>query len=215
MRKLLEVYIPGFSVLALLAVTGYILSDAIAVIQSGGEDDEVDIAFLWGFSVGNFVVDFFSSLMFYLRGKNALLSEKKSNSSSVCSSHAPLNTFSLDRQSIDMQKRSFIPERWIPNLNMVSALTHVSGDTLRTTSVFIAALIATVSGASGALCDAWASVVVSFTIVICVIPLCREIYRAAVGHHSEEEEKKHTVSSSATQSSSQEPTTVNTTLVIP
>jgi Co/Zn/Cd efflux system component len=192
--------------LALLAVTGYIVSDALEVIQSGGEDDEVDIAFLWGFSVGNFVVDFFSSLMFYLRGKNALLTEKKSNSHSSSSfSHAPLKTFSLDRQSIDMQKRSFIPERWIPNLNMVSALTHVSGDTLRTTSVFIAALIATTSGASGALCDAWASMVVSFTIVICVIPLCREIYRAAVGHHHQEDEKKDTISSPVAEKKGQTP----------
>ena len=43
------------------------------------------------------------------------------------------------------------------NLNMISAFTHVGGDTLRTLSVFVAAAIATFSGTPGYLCDAWAS----------------------------------------------------------
>jgi Co/Zn/Cd efflux system component len=64
------------------------------------------------------------------------------------------------------------------NLNMISAFTHVGGDTLRTISVFIAALIATVTNIPGYLCDAWAAVLVTVTIVIMVIPLCIEIYYA-------------------------------------
>jgi Co/Zn/Cd efflux system component len=191
-RRILEVYIPTFSVIALLSVTGWIVSDAAAVIEDGGEDDDVDIAFLWAFSVSNFFVDLFSSLMFYMRGKDALLADDHSGHNDHKNarrlSHAPLKTFSLDRQSIDMAKRPLIPDKWVPNLNMLSALTHVGGDSLRTLAVFMAALIATASGASGALCDAWASVVVSFTIVICVIPLCREIYRAAMNVPEEGEE---------------------------
>jgi Co/Zn/Cd efflux system component len=62
---------------------------------------------------------------------------------------------------------------------MMSALTHVGGDTMRTASVFIAAVIATASNASSSLCDAWAAVVVSFTICCAVIPLINEIYKAA------------------------------------
>jgi len=45
--------------------------------------------------------------------------------------------------------------------------------------VFIAALITTVSGANGNLCDAWAAIVVSITIIFAVIPLCNEIYKAS------------------------------------
>ena len=61
---------------------------------------------------------------------------------------------------------------------MISALTHVGGDTMRTMSVFFAAVIAT-AGQPSSLCDAWAAIVVSFTICIAVIPLVNEIYKAA------------------------------------
>lgn len=176
-KRVLEVYIPTFSVTALLAVTGWITSDAIAVIQGNGDDDEVNVYFLWGFSVANFFVDLFSSLMFYMRGKEALIADV---------SHAPLRTFSLDRRSVDMRKRPLIS---LPNLNMLSALTHVGGDTLRTLSVFIAALITTAFNQDSALCDAWAAIVVSISIVICVIPLCKEIYKAAFNIPDEPEEE--------------------------
>ena len=63
------------------------------------------------------------------------------------------------------------------NLNMMSAFTHVGGDTLRTLSVFVAAAIATASNTPGYLCDAWAAVFVSFTIIVTIIPLCREIVK--------------------------------------
>lgn len=172
-RRVLEVFIPSISVMALLGVTGYILADAIGIIQEGESDDDVNVYFLWAFSSANFLVDLISSLMFYWRGKDALVSEH----------HAPLRTFSLDRRSFDMGKRPLIPIN-IPNLNMMSALTHVGGDTLRTVSVFIAALVATVSDVDGSLCDAWASIVVSISIIICVIPLCHEIYKAAFNKNS-------------------------------
>ena len=166
-RRVLEVYVPTVSVSALIGVTCWILSDAVGIIVDGGEDEDVNVYFLWAFSVANFFVDLISSLLFYSRGKDALVSH---------ADHAPLRTFSLDRRSFDMGKRSIIP---VPNLNMISALTHVGGDTLRTVSVFVAALVATAFDQSVALCDAWASVVVSFSIFICVIPLCKEIYNAA------------------------------------
>lgn len=65
------------------------------------------------------------------------------------------------------------------NLNMASALTHVSGDSLRTSSVFIAAVVATTTKYSGAICDAWAAVVVTITIIFIIIPLAYEIYHHA------------------------------------
>jgi Co/Zn/Cd efflux system component len=155
-------------VTALVAVTIYISVDAISVIKEHGkEGDEVNIIFLYAFAAGNFFVDLISSIMFYLRGKDALVNVHDTL-------HAPLRTFSLDRSSIDMGKRSLLP-----NLNMISALTHVGSDTLRTASVFIAALIATFGKQNGNLCDAWAAVVVSITIFAAIIPLCTEIYKAA------------------------------------
>jgi Co/Zn/Cd efflux system component len=158
-RMMLEVYIPTFSVTALLAVTGWITSDAIAVIQSGGDGEDVDVYFLYGFACGNMVVDAISSYMFYARSDDVLLSRR---------------SFAFSTDGLDEERA-----KGTKNLNMISALTHVGGDTLRTLSVFIAAVIATTSSVNSALCDAWASVVVSFTICCAVIPLILEIRNAA------------------------------------
>ncbi|RYH28695.1 hypothetical protein EON65_11205 [archaeon] len=172
-RRVLEVYIPCFSISALLGVTGWITSDAISVIMEPGDDDDVDVVFLFAFASANFVVDFISSFMFYIRREDVL----KSNH---------LHTFSLDRRSVDWHKRPLLP-----NLNMISALTHVGSDTLRTMSVFIAAIIASAGHQSSSKCDAWAAVVVSITIIIAVIPLCKEIYNSATGKHDASDHPNH------------------------
>lgn len=161
-RFLLEVYIPLFSVSALLGVTGWVTSDAIAVIMKGEGGDETDIAFLYGFACGNFLVDAISSWMFYVRGADILKNR----------------TFSF---SVDVNDPAPVKEA-SKNLNMMSALTHVGGDSARTLSVFVAAVVATIAGNS-TMCDAWATVVVSITIIVAVIPLLKEIYKAA-GHSS-------------------------------
>jgi Co/Zn/Cd efflux system component len=164
-RYILEVYVPTFSICALLGVTGYIVSDAVSVIKDNGNGgDDVNIVFLWAFSSANAVVDVISGLMFYIKGADALRV------------HAPVRTFSRAERVLSGEGRKV---SFLPNLNMMSALTHVGSDTLRTASVFIAALITTVSGANGNLCDAWAAIVVSITIIFAVIPLCNEIYKAS------------------------------------
>lgn len=162
-KRILEVYVPTFSVCALLAVTGWITSDAIAVISGVDDDDDVNVIFLFAFASANFIVDAISSYLFYTRRDNVLVTEQ-------------LRTFSLERMSMDWKARPLMP-----NLNMLSALTHVGSDTMRTLSVFIAAMIASAGHQNSAKCDAWAAVVVTITIVIAVIPLCKEIYKAAIG----------------------------------
>ena len=49
---------------------------------------------------------------------------------------------------------------------MISAWTHVGGDTLRTLAVFAAALVSSVTGIDGDICDAWAAIVSGLTIVV-------------------------------------------------
>lgn len=173
--RVLEVYIPAFSVIALLGVTGWIASDAIVIIigQSSEDEDEVDVAFLFAFASANFVIDAVSSLLFYARRKNVLMTEH-------------LHTFTLDRRCDDWEKRNPLSDHHqapiasaAPNLNMISALTHVGSDTMRTVSVFVAAIISSAGGQSSTLCDAWAAVIVTSTIIMAVIPLCSEIYKAA------------------------------------
>jgi len=85
----LEVYVPCFSVCALLGVTGYVTSNAIQVLLNNNSDDEVNVYFMFAFAAGNFVVDLLSVGMFYLRGKEAFQNEQTLI-------HAPIRTFSLD-----------------------------------------------------------------------------------------------------------------------
>jgi uncharacterized membrane protein YgcG len=65
------------------------------------------------------------------------------------------------------------------NLNMMSAFTHIVGDTLRTIAMFCAALVATLTGIDGDICDAWAALAVTVTILILCASLCLDIYTAA------------------------------------
>ncbi len=59
------------------------------------------------------------------------------------------------------------------------------GDTLRTLAALAAAIVATVTDESGTLCDAWACIVVTITIVFLVIPLLSAIYNAYNKERSE------------------------------
>ena len=151
----------------MIGVTGWITSDAIQVIISDERDDDVGVVFLYGFACANFLIDVICSGLFYLKRKDVLLSEP------LILASERSTTLEIDedkKQKEDMKQKA--------NLNMISALTHVGGDTMRTVSVFIAAVIST-AGQPSSLCDAWATIVVCFTICIAVIPLVKEIYKAA------------------------------------
>jgi Co/Zn/Cd efflux system component len=71
------------------------------------------------------------------------------------------------------------------NLNMISAFAHILGDTLRTISMFAAAVASTWTGIDGDVCDAGAAVVVTITILVICWPLIVEIRKAAVGLREE------------------------------
>lgn len=170
-KRVLEVYVPTFSVTALLGVTAWITYDAVSILVRGHQaGDNVDVTFMFAFAAGNFVVDLISSFLFYLKGEAALVVEDEDH----------LRTFSLDRRTIDWHKRSFLP-----NLNMISALTHIGSDTMRTISVFVAATISTAAHLDSDLCDAWAAVIVTCTILLAIVPLCKEIYKAANNLHDD------------------------------
>lgn len=160
-KILLEIAIPSFSISALIGVTIYITVDAIDTLLNGAGGDDVNVFFLYGFSVANALVDIISGIMFYLKGKQVFYHTVE---------------FIHDMDAEKQQKVEEEPRR--KNLNMISALTHVGGDSLRTTSVFVAAVIATATSISSDACDSWAAIVVSITIIAVVIPLIREIYSA-------------------------------------
>jgi Co/Zn/Cd efflux system component len=165
-KIILEVGIPCFSICALLGVTAYITSDAVEVIKSNGADDDLDVHFLYGFAATNFLIDVISTYLFYARRKVVFLHS---------GSHENIPEADFSDVSTTSEEK---PQE--KNLNMISAFTHVGGDTLRTCAVFIAAVVSDTTTAPGSVCDAWAAVIVSITIIICVIPLTIEIYHQAV-----------------------------------
>lgn len=71
------------------------------------------------------------------------------------------------------------------NFNMISAFTHVGGDTIRTFTVFIAAFISSFTNIDTDVADSWAAIVCSISIICLVIPLILEIRLEAKSFYSD------------------------------
>lgn len=135
------------------------------------DDDDVNVIFLYAFASANFLVDVASSFMFYLKRKE-VFTERAEDSLEAPITDSKANARAVSTASDRPKSRtpSVVEEilfKMAPpnlNVNMASAFTHVGADTLRTAAVFIAALVSTISGASGSACDAWAAIVVSISI---------------------------------------------------
>eukprot|EP01041_Mallomonas_annulata_P004267 gene4267-8491_t len=183
MMLLLDVGIPCISVCALLGVTGYIFSSAVIVLIENGEvqieTETVDVHFLYGFSAANLFVDAICSLIACQRGKNILYRTHTIPLSSLCANDRVDSDSEMATIDITTERQGSIDESppiLQKNLNMISALTHVGGDTLRTCSVLTAAFISTFAGINSDVADAWASIMVTATILLIVLPLTKEIY---------------------------------------
>ena len=68
----------------------------------------------------------------------------------------------------------------------MSAFTHIMGDTMRTVAMFLAALVSTVTGIDGDVCDAYSALVVSLTILVLCMSLVVDIYAAGVDIYQDE-----------------------------
>eukprot|EP00605_Chrysophyceae_sp_TOSAG23-4_P001614 GSChrysophyteH1.ASY1.ANO1.1774.1 assembled CDS len=171
-KMILEVYVPLFSVCALLGVTAYVTVGSVHDILYKPEDDDVDIYIMYGFAIGNALVDVVSLYMFWAKGESVF----QQDSRTLASQEILDDEIEVGGDQINQIVQAGTGKE--KNLNMISAFTHVGGDTLRTFSIFFAALIANLGGGAPYLCDAWAAAVVTLTIVIMVIPLSREIWGA-------------------------------------
>lgn len=142
-------------------MTLWITISAVRIILEGGTDYSVDLTILWTLSTINLVIDLCSALLFYCQGKEILQSPNK--------------IYYIDQEIVE-EDQSLL---YHTNLNMLSTLTHVSGDLMRTISVLAAATLSSLFNLNTSLCDAWASIVVSITIVMIVCPLFRELINAS------------------------------------
>lgn len=242
-RFYLEIVIPTLSVILLMLTTIYTTIDASLLLQNPPVKDDVDVDYMYGFSIFNMFVDFLCWMLFSLRGSETFIeaveipqlsldtsitfddeldfgilpdtdfdsilpstqpSTSASNSTSLftftecfklmsCGLYRPaegtggvtspsFSTMSTMSTAIShaggsgavgggsSHKRS--------NLNMLSAFIHVVGDTLRTISVLLAAAISTIFHVDGDICDAWAAIVASISILIMCGSLIAEIRKS-------------------------------------
>jgi len=177
-RLILEVAIPTFSVCALLGVTTYVTVGAVQdIITPPVGGDDVNINIMYGFASVNALVDVISAYMFYHKGRDVFFATEQLPSQFGEGPHISHVSVKHDDDNREPFELAAGPDRE-KNLNMISAFTHVGGDTLRTASIFIAAIVATVTDTPDYLCDAWAAAIVTITIVVMVIPLIHEICQA-------------------------------------
>eukprot|EP00039_Didymoeca_costata_P003638 m.68809 g.68809 ORF g.68809 m.68809 type:complete len:281 (-) comp12003_c0_seq1:81-923(-) len=160
----LELFSPTFSILALIGTTVYILNEAINSLTGpeavcndtltrnmsttvGSTTSTSDVDDTCGDDVNIMILWIFSSINLVIDIVNIVM-------------------FYVER------RRS--PEKG--NLNMLSALTHVAIDTLRTVSVMVAALLASVFGFDGDLADTYASIACSVLTFSSTLPLFKSIF---------------------------------------
>lgn len=232
MQWLLDIGVPLFAVGTLLGVTGWIAFQALGVIANPGEEDSVPVAYMFGFSITNLVIDVLCNIFFCIRGSDVFYHvthpdetqcEKKTdpyhnvpttNFTDIATYNGPdielddcetssesnlvhqdhenpkivsvnplhqpsdgqyssMGTTNLGKESLNVAKR-----KW--NLNMWSAFAHVSGDTIRTISVLSAATISVTTGLDSSLCDAWAAIVCTFTIIVIAAVLLNELWKSSM-----------------------------------
>ena len=167
-----------------------VTSDAILRLL-GHKKEDVNIVFLYSFAVANLVVDVVCTWLFYIRRQDVFLQPSKMNCDRkdegtaddtsmemydiedveivLCSDYSDDEDSGLSNNigegaDDENQLKS-------KNLNMISAFTHVGGDTLRSFTVLFAAVISSTFDVNPTLADAIAAIVVSVTIVVAVLPL--------------------------------------------
>lgn len=193
-----EIGIPSFSVVCLLGVTVYITLDAVKVLENPPTVNDVPVSYLYGFAILNLVIDTLCGAIFYVRGKEvfyepivpipmlsleiSLDSEEEEREFGHLEEDLDLT---LSGHSVGMNNRHGAQGgaggegSMRKNLNMLSAFTHVGGDTVRTISVIAAATVSSVFEIDADICDAWAAVAVAVTVALITLPLIIDIIAAA------------------------------------
>ena len=192
-----EIGIPSFSVVCLLGVTVYITLDAVKVLENPPSVNDVPVSYLYGFAILNLIIDTLCGAVFYVRGKEvfyepilpipmlsleiSLDSEEEEREFGHLEEDLDLT---LSGHSLGMGNRrgeqgATGEGSMRKNLNMLSAFTHVGGDTVRTISVILAATVSSVFEIDADICDAWAAVAVAVTVALITLPLIIDIVSAA------------------------------------
>jgi cation diffusion facilitator family transporter len=222
-RLTIEIIIPLVSLLSLIGITIYITSDAVMVLIKPPKVDDVDVVYLYTYSAANLLIDLVVSGLFYFRGTEVFqepVSVPVLSLDTAINFEDPDDEFGHLDDILEFPKRPELPAEGHDskslavlgklffnsnhnpapanssnkaNLNMISAFTHILGDTLRTISMFVAALVSTLSGIDGDICDAAAAIVVAVSILAICGPIIIDIKNAAVDVWNDDTETSYNV----------------------
>lgn len=165
-------------------------SDAVLRLL-GHKEEDVNVTYLYSFAVANLVVDVICTWLFYVRRQDVFLQPSKSEHGKDGSHGDDTSMGMYDMEDVEIVlcadynesdqkdfscdssggKEGNDNQLKTKNLNMISAFTHVGGDTLRSFTVLLAAMVSSTFEIDATLTDAVAAIVVSVTIVVAVMPL--------------------------------------------
>ena len=140
----------------------------------------MNVNYLYSFAVANLVVDVICTWLFYVRREDVFLQRSKEPEGKERGSaeDTAMGGMMFDIEDVEIVFSSDTEDSEdnenqskTKNLNMISAFTHVGGDTLRSFTVLLAAIASSTFGIDPTLTDAVAAIVVSVTIVVAVMPL--------------------------------------------
>lgn len=193
-RVVNEIGIPSFSVFCLLGVTIYITIVALKVLRHPPAEDNLPVVYLYGFAFLNLLIDIICGAFFYIRGKDvfyepvvllplislevSLDSEEEEREFGHLEEDLDFSVRGNSEPNQDFSAMNNGEGPMRKNLNMLSAFTHVGGDTIRTLSVIAAASTHSIFGIDADICDAWAAVAVAGTIILITFPLILDILGA-------------------------------------
>lgn len=196
-KNFLEYGIPCFSLSCLLGVTIYVTISAVEIIYHPSNAENVNVYFLYGFASGNLFIDIFCGLLFCYKGNiyttnlspPLLSNDSMTNDINIKRENSDVVDICLEDDNNTHNKRDQSNTRNITqqrkNMNMMSALAHVIGDSMRTMSVFIAATVSVTKNINADICDAWAAILVSITILIMITNVLYELYKSYLVTSSE------------------------------
>jgi len=180
----LECVGPSFSVITLIAVTIYILNEALGTLAAEKAaradgvvlDDETDVKIMLLFASLNLGIDVVNVFVF----------KRNKDSESADSAAAEGDTVNFEESANnDEDETNGTGTPATTNMNMCSAYTHIFADTLRSIAVLVAALVSMITGASGEYCDAIAAIIVSVIIGCSAVPLIAGLLKLWFGQGEE------------------------------
>lgn len=158
-RRFIKIYLPLLSVSLLFGVNIYITVDATMTLIDHPEEEDVDSRFLLIFGILNLVIDIVSSYYFYLR-KDDVFRET-----------------AIPDNDVEADANGNIDDVVEYNFNMLTAFSHLGGDTVRTLATLAAGIVSMTTTINGDVCDALAGLIAAVSVYAIIFKLLREMNR--------------------------------------